>query len=74
MRNIEKAGLYSEPKFNNNIYYLGEGEITVQTEFIKYIASKILRENDNDNKKFNSIKERICKMNGSNCLWNLKKN
>ena len=43
---MEKLGLYAEPKYNDVEYYLGEGELTKQTEFIKYVASKIEGETD----------------------------
>lgn len=38
---MNKNGLYSEPRFEDTEYYLGEGELTRQTDFIKFIASKI---------------------------------
>ena len=43
---MEKLGLYAEPKYNDVEYYLGEGQLTKQTEFIKYVASKIEGETD----------------------------
>lgn len=45
---MEKAGLLAEPKFDDITYYLGDGTLTSQTDFIKLVASKIEGKTDEE--------------------------
>jgi len=50
---MNKEGLFSAPRFNDIEYYLGEGELTKQSEFIKYVGRQI--EGNTDGKKVRNL-------------------
>lgn len=50
---MEKSGLIMAPKFDDVSYYLGEGELTKKTDFIKLVASKI--EGNSDEEKIKNL-------------------